>query len=542
MKTSGFKVVLVSVVLVFVLSLSVSATETPFKFDESWSVNVGYFMAKIDKIFFQGKFAEENPNAAKVKFFLDKLGLLSLKDNFGEFKLDETGLYYTETMTLDPTVKDSLIAKIVGLPNRQLRVGEILNPENTLITLSITNPIEKAEILWDMVTDESILNECEQVTGSTPEFQQIRMGIGMADMMLTGIGGFEAIKSVVGDEIDIVLVEFPDGDMTAPDYPWDKMVFVLTVALDDSKEFMKLASGGSETMFKDEPVFTANGIPFYNTPQGVLMGVGKGFLIAGSGGNRLKEVLDSNRPWANAPAVSGYIRIDLNKIWYQLLEPLTRNEAIPYPQYAIAMHKELWDITPETNFGALEISARTEQNRIVSETKARPEIVNLFGFAYTMMVAIGVSSAESQAGYPDVNKVETNPLDQMAQSRLAEIESALGNYYLDKGAYPRTVDTLIADSYIADFPLNAYNEESVMTPKLLTNWSAGDFAYIPEIKDDIVVGYHLFLFGNERYGGMDVVSAKNAFPAWHWEADSDGKPDGIILILESPALEPIYND
>ena len=110
MKARFSMVVLVSVAAVLLMSMSVSATETLLKVDESWSVNVGYFLTKIDKIFFQGKFAEEHPNAAKVKFFLDKLGLLTLQDNYGEFKLDESGLYYKETTTLDPEVKDSLLA------------------------------------------------------------------------------------------------------------------------------------------------------------------------------------------------------------------------------------------------------------------------------------------------------------------------------------------------------------------------------------------------------------------------------------------------
>jgi hypothetical protein len=532
---------LASAVLVCVAILLFSTAtpaKTPITMEETWNIDLGYFVSKINKIFFQGKFAEEHPAAVKVKFFLDKLGLLSFKDYKGEFRITDTEFYMKETMTLDPANPNSLLAKIAKLPDKPLKIGDIINPESALITFSITNPAEKAEAAWGTITDEQTLNECAQVIGSTTEFQQIRLGVGMADMMLKGLGGFEALKSLVGDELDIMLVEFPEGDFMDPAYRWDDMVFLLAIELDDADGFMKLL-GGQDKMFQGEPVFTAGGIPFHNAEKGAVMGVGKGFLIAGTGGKRFKEILDTNKAWKNPPTASAYIRIDLNDIYHSYLDPISQSQMIPYSQYAIAMHKEFWDVTPETNFGALEMICKTAPNTIISETKARPEIVNLFGLVYTLAIAISVSAEQAYtANVPAAD--DTLYMEQSARTSLYEIQYALTSYHDANDRYPRLVDSLIEDGYLADYPPNPFNEYNPMVLKQLNVYSAGDFAYVAEVSDDIVVGYHLFLFGADRYGGLDIISVNNAFPGWHWEPASDEKPDGIILVLNENGEEIVY--
>jgi len=364
------------------------------------------------------------------------------------------------------------------------------------------------------------------------------MGIGMADMMLQGMGGFEAIKGFVGDELDVMLVEFPEGDFTDPAYRWDDMVFLFALALDDADSFFKLA-GGKEKVFSGKPVFTGGGIPFYNFEKGVAMGIGKGFVVIGGGGNRLKQILDANNAWKNPPKVCSYIRIDTNKIYHKYLDPLSQSPMIPYSQYAIAMHKELWDVTPETNFGALEMIGKTGPNMIISETRSRPEIVNLFGLVYTLAIAISVSAEQTYtADVPAAD--DALYMEQSARTSLYEIQIALTSYHDANNCYPSRTDALIEENYLVDYPPNPFNEYNPMALKQLHSHSPGDFAYVPEVSNDIVVDYHLFLFGADPYSGLDIVSVKNAFPGWHWEASSDEVPDGIILVLNEAGEEFVF--
>ncbi len=133
--------------------------------------------------------------------------------------------------------------------------------------------------------------------------------------------------------------------------------------------------------------------------------------------------------------------------------------------------------------------------------------------------------------------ISTAPEDdwllESAVDGLYEIQDAIEYYNMDHGTYPRTIDAIIERGYIYEFPANPYSADQTMQPRFLTDFSPGDFVYIPVYSGDRFSGYYLLLFGGDRYGGMDVVSAKNAFPGQTWAPDGDGKPDGIVLILES---------
>ena len=512
-----------------------SRAEVPIEMEETWTINLGYFMSKVEKIFFSGQFAEKHPETAKIKLFLDKTGILGLKDYKGEFRLKDGELFWKEVYTIRDSHKNSLKGRMMALPDRQLKIGKIFNPSNALLTISLANPAEKAEIVWDAVSDESLWNELENLPGGTGELSQIQMGLSMANMMLAGMGGFDAVKKVVGTEVDVMLIELPDGDLSSFDYPWDDMVALFALALDDEAGF-KRNYASNMGLLQGEPVFSAGGVTFYNVEQGVVAGVGGGFFVVGTNPKRLQELLKANRPELKPVTANFYFRLDVNKLWHKHLEPLTRSDKIYYPAYATAMHKEFWDVTPNTNYGALEVTCSNAGQGVAFEMKGSSELVNLFGMAYTWAFAAmaysDIARAKMQPELTPAYPEEDVWMSEEAQASLRGIQDAVEAFNIDGGTYPRKIDALIEEGFLAEFPPNPYNDFMPMRPKLLTDYSAGDFVYIPVYSGDRFDSYFLLLFGGNRYGGMDVVSAKNAFPGSTWAPDGDGRPDGIVLILE----------
>jgi len=539
MDTRKFAFILGIVVVCFVMTAGVPAdAKVPMTCDETWYIDIGYYIDKIEKIFFEGKFAEDHPEAAKVQLFLEKLGLLSFEECTGEFRIGSDGLFYKEVNTLDPARSASFLNRLSEIPDEQLRIGGIINPSSALLSVSVTNPIEIMEAVWDTITDEATLKELTEMMGGSGEIAEAVSGLSMANMMLEGMGGFETFKEVVGSEYDFVVVELPEGDMSKPDYPWDNTVFIFAIAIDDFGKFNELTGGMLDMFFSGEPVYASNGVSYYNFKDGLVIGKGKGFLIVGGGGERLKTILKSNRPQIDPPTVGSYLRVDVNRLWHKHIEPLTRHEAIPYSQFAIAMHKEFWDVTPDTDFGVLEIGVHRAPNKLTSEVSANGEILNLFGLTYTLGMAIAIGAQDGMEAYcPDeavlVEESETAWMEENSITLLYVIQESLEDYKVDYGVYPRRIEELIEKDYMEVFPLNPFSDYEPMVPRLLTDYAPGDFVYVPEAENDVVVGYHLFLFGAERYSGMDIVSVKNAFPTGHWEEAGDGKPDGIILVLEN---------
>lgn len=534
----GFSFALCAAVFAAIfVSAAPARAEVPIEIEETWTINLGYFMAKVEKIFFSGQFAEKHPEAAKVKLFLDKTGILGLREYSGEFRIKNGELYWKELYTIADSYKSSLKGQMMALPDRQLKVGKIINPSSALLTISLANPAEKAEIVWNAISDETLWNEIESLPGGGGEIAQIRMGIGMANMMLGGMGGFESVKEIVGTEATVMLVELPEGDMASPGYKWDDMVALFALAIDDENAFKKNYLSQFGNLASAKPSFTAGGINYYDVEPGIIAGLGGGFFVVGTNAKRLQELLKSNKPDIKPVTSNFYFRMDVNRVWHKHFEPMTRGDKILYPAYATAMHKEFWDVTPQTNFGALEMTCSNGPKGMAFEMKGRAELVNLFGAVYTWGFAALAYSDIARAKMqppPDAEiPAEDSWMRESAEESLMMIQEAVEYFYEDNGTYPRTIEALIEQEYFEEFPSNPYNSFLPMQPRYLTDFAPGDFVYIPVYTGDRFGGYFLLLFGGDRYGGMDVVSAKNAFPGQTWAPEGDGKPDGIVLILES---------
>lgn len=209
---------------------------------------------------------------------------------------------------------------------------------------------------------------------------------------------------------------------------------------------------------------------------------------------------------------------------------------VPYPAYAIAMHKDFWDITPETDFGTLEIIGHSKLGELSYELTGDDDIINLFGMAYTLCMALSVSSFAEEEGALVPGEDFAAILDEReleSMENLHVIDAALQAYGADHWSiFPKDLGELVEQGYLEEFPLNPYNDYEPMVARLPTDFSPGDFSYRVYREDGKIRGYHLLLFGTDRLGGMDVLSPENSFEEEFWAPDEDGIPDGIILVLE----------
>ena len=547
MKTFANRICLLAIAALALFSYAApSNADSGFKLDETGSVDFARFIAKAEKMFFSGEFAEKHPEAARVKFFLEKLGILDFdKYNF-EFHLGQGKLSEKCSLTLDQKKDTSLLAQLSNLPDREIKIGKVLNPASALVSVSVMNPVEKLELFYKAASDPALWDEIEDIAGPDADIEQARLAIGMADFMLAGIGGFDAIKSYVGGELDLMLLELPEGDLSSPDYPWDDLVVFGALELDDTDEFLKTAGPMAAQVFQGEPAFTASNIKFY--PAGGphhsgghgFIGVGKGFLLAGSNGARLKEILDSRYPSIKPVTANAYVRVDVNTLWHKHLAKLTESDFVPYPKHATAMHKEFWDIAPDTDFGALEFAWHAKPNEFSWEMTAKEEFVNLFAMVYTWVMAVSFSESMKYADVKAPEYGEMPPAETASADPLYEIQNALEGYFADNGQYPREAEELVQQGYmlgrpvgdelLAEFPINQFTGEP-MVSRWPRDWSAGDFCYRPYIVDGVASGYYLMLFGSDKYSGMDVVSPLNALENRMWKPDTDGKPDGIAYLF-----------
>ncbi|MEP0815130.1 MAG: hypothetical protein HRF49_10780 [bacterium] len=511
-----------------------ASADSGFRFDESGSVDLAKFISKCEKIFFSGTFAEKHPEAAKVRMVLDKLGILSLVNYKFEFQMGDGRIDEKCVVALDPKKPNNFLAQLSRLPDAKINVGQIVNPSNALAQLSIMNPAEKLELIWNGMNDEDLWRELEAMPDGGSEIAQAKMGFGMADMMLKSMGGFEMLKGVIGDELTLLLLEFPEGDMTHPDYDWDATVAMAALAIDDMDALTKGDNAPLARLLSGEPAFTANGIKFYNVEGPIVAGIGKGFLVAGTNPARLKEIIQSSKPTVGAITAGTYMSIDVNTLWHKYFEPFTRSPYIPYPPEATAAHKEFFDITPQTNFGKLEMTWSCKPNEMTYTLHAREELANLFLMVYTWGLATAVSAESRYGGWeepaeaaPEGLTEDQAMLESESENALYEIQQAVESYFVEHGEYPRYIEDAIGS-----FPYNPFADRP-MEPRLPNDWAAGDFSYRPYMVDGVVTSYHLLLFGALKYGGMDVVTAMNAFEERQWMPASDGNPDGVILVLSA---------
>lgn len=101
--------------------------------------------------------------------------------------------------------------------------------------------------------------------------------------------------------------------------------------------------------------------------------------------------------------------------------------------------------------------------------------------------------------------------------------------------YPATIETLILEGYIKEFPINALDRRNTRPMKnitLLSDHSEGDFTYLPVIDESAVVGYYLVAYGWEKPYKRKHIHER-VFE------NGGGASDKAIFVINSPKHEEL---
>jgi hypothetical protein len=125
-----------------------------------------------------------------------------------------------------------------------------------------------------------------------------------------------------------------------------------------------------------------------------------------------------------------------------------------------------------------------------------------FGFigAVIAFLAIG-TSAPSWFGSAAFN-------DRIAvRSNTHKIRTALQKYGSDKGFYPDTIDPLVTDSYLANFPINPFTAYPAKNVPYGSPDCYGNFTYLPVALRGKVMGFYLIGYGYKGTKGSDLTGS-----------------------------------
>jgi len=339
--------------------------------------DIGYYMDKVKNIFFTEEFKRKHPMARMFEAVFNAVGHPAIEGYECESKMAGGVMWDKETVYLNHDYPDSYIYRFAQLPPRDFKFDNFLNKDDYVALMSINNFKEYAVIYTDML---------KQVMGAMGE-----MGEGDQEMMaMMGMMGMLKLDptflSALGEEMDFVLFDPPDlAELEqGPEGP-DFVNAAIMVPVTDYPGAKKLIGMFAPMMGCDLAK------PTFNTPDWSFYSIGGSTAAVGLSGEWMVLVTDYKKFASFARAVPTkfhekvpcgnlYMRINVDRMYKELGKPVVTMFKAQNPRLAEKEMAYFFDITPQTDFGEMEMRVYCDDDRLICYSQMDDDVMNLFGY------------------------------------------------------------------------------------------------------------------------------------------------------------------
>lgn len=333
-------------------------------------IDLGYYFEKAKDIFFGDEFIRKHPKAAMVREFINTMGYFAISDYEVESRIAQGRIWTRETIYLNDEHPDSLIYRIVQLPDRRFKIGSLLTDDDYVALIAVNNFKEKGKLIF-----EHILKTMSELPRGDEGARKMKQMMGMLQMIQLKPEIIEAL----GNEIDIVLFEVPD--ITKPvNGPQDVNAAIL-VPVADYEQTKKLIGmvGGFAGFDLRKPSFCSTEWRFYDVAgSGVGLGLSHEWLVLATNYKWFARYarMSQTQMHEDLPSGNCFIRINAQKLYDQLGRPALTAARSEYPRLADEAIAYFFDITPDTDFGEIKCLIQFHGDRAVSTFEMDDEVVS----------------------------------------------------------------------------------------------------------------------------------------------------------------------
>jgi len=337
-------------------------------------LDIGYYMDKVKDVFFTERMKEKYPLMRLFEAVFNAAGYPAIEGYEGESKLAGGVLREEEVIYLNSDYPDSYLYRLAQLPAREFAFDRFLTKDDYVALMSINNFKEYGVIYMDM------LKQVMSAAGETGEGDQELMAArGMMGMLKLD----PAVLAALGEEMDFVLFDVPDMEalQQCPQGP-EFVNAAIMVPVADFTGAKKLLGMLAPMMGCDpkQPSFSTPDWSFYSI-QGSAGGVG---LSA----EWMALVTDYKKFAAFARAVPTkyhqdipcgnlYMRLNIDRLYKELGKPVVTMLQAENPRLAEKEIAYFFDVTPETDFGEMEVRVVCDRDRMLFYSQMDDDVLNL---------------------------------------------------------------------------------------------------------------------------------------------------------------------
>ena len=342
-------------------------------------VDVGYYIDKVQNIFFTEEFKQKHPMARMFEAVFNAVGYTAIEGYECQGKMADGIIWEKETIYLNQDYPDSYLYRLAQLPPRDFKFDNFLAKDDYVALMSINNFKEYGVIYVDML--KQVMGAASQMEGGDGD-QEMMALMGMMGMMKLD----PEFLSSLGSELDFVLFDVPDLQELerGPEGP-DFMNAAIMVPVVDYPGAKKLMGMFAPMMGCDLSK------PTFNTPDWNFYSIGGSSAAVGLNAEWMVLVTDYKRFAKFArevptkfhekvPCGNFYMRLNVDRLYKELGKPVATMLTAQNPKLAEKEIAYFFDVTPQTDFGEMELRVYCDDDRMLFYSQMDDDVLNLLGY------------------------------------------------------------------------------------------------------------------------------------------------------------------